>query len=256
MNIDGVREKLQERCVTSFDFYERRPGQFQIILPICHEDGDMIEMYLVTSPCGNGYIRICDFGLSLMRLSYTYEVNTVTRQSILDSIIINNGVSSDSDNLYIDSNIESVYEGILQFAGCVQKICNLRYWHREVTQNVFYEDLASFVSQDLVAFAPVPDQAPLAEYPIISIDWTLTWSQRTFYLFGVSNNDKAKNVSICLLELQKAQVNFISLVVHRDIEKLGRRERLHLTKNADIEYVQLDDFCQKADSDVRRVAVA
>lgn len=251
-----MRQELQERFVTSFDFYERRPGQFQVILPIQHEDGDMVEIYLVDSPLGDRYIRICDFGLSLMRLSYTYDVGTVARQRILDSILINNDVSNDDGNLYIDSQTESVYEGILQFAGCVQKVCNLRYWHRETTQNVFYQDLAAFVSEELEEFSPVRDHAPLAEYPIISIDWTLTWHQRIFYLFGVSSNDKAKSVSICLLELQKAQVNFISLVVHQDMEKLGQRDRLHLTQNADIEYVQLDDFRQRADADLRRVAVA
>ena len=251
-----MRQELQERFVTSFDFYERRPGQFQVILPIQHEDGDMVELYLVDSPFGDRYIRICDFGLSLMRLSYTYDVSTVARQRIFDSILINNGISNDNANLYIDSRIESVYESILQFAGCVLKVCNLRYWHREATQNVFYQDLAAFVSEELIEFEPLQDQAPLAEYPIISVDWTLRWRQRMFYLFGVSSNDKAKSVSICLLELHKAHVNFISLVVHQDIERLGQRDRLHLTQSADIEYVQLDDFRQKASSDLRRVAAA
>ena len=75
-----------------------------------------------------------------------------------------------------------------------------------------------------------------------------------FYLFGVRGNDKAKNVTIALLEFQQAKLSFISLVVHENIEDLGRRERQYLTKNADTQYPQLDDFVERAPADIARLA--
>ena len=66
----------------------------------------MVDIYLQDSPKGENYIRICDFGMAVMRLSYTYEITTDSRQRIFDSILINNGVQNDRGNLYLDTTIE------------------------------------------------------------------------------------------------------------------------------------------------------
>lgn len=255
MEISIIRGALSHQPVAGFDFYERRPGEIQLIIPILHEDGDMVDIYLVDSPRGEGYVRICDFGMALMRLSYTYDINTPTRQQIFDSILINSGVHNNGGNLYLDSPIERLYEGILQFAGCVQKVCNMRYWGREQVRSAFYDDLEKYVSSELSRFAPLADQSPLPEHPI-SVDWQLTYNSRQFYLFGVRGNNKAKNVTIALLEFQKERLPFISLVVHEDIDDLGNRERHHLIRNADRQYPVLSDFEEKATADITRLAGA
>ena len=134
MNVSRIRESFNRTGPRGFDLYERRPGDYQLILPILHEDGDMLDVYLQDSPMGEEYVRICDFGLALIRLSYTHNVDTPARQRILDSILINNRVKNDDGNLYLDTRIDSLYEGVLQFAGCVQKVCNMRYWNTELHQ--------------------------------------------------------------------------------------------------------------------------
>lgn len=253
MNLDNVKESLNRKLAVGFDVYERRPGDYQLIVPIQHEDGDMVDIYFQDSPLGEGNIRICDFGLTLMRLSYTYDIATPARQRIFDNIIINNGVSNDDGNLHLDTPIDKLYEGVLQFAGCVQKVCNMRYWSRETVRSAFYDDLRDYITVTMSEFSPVSDQSPLYDYPI-TVDWSLTYNSRTFYLFGVLGNDKAKNVAISLLEFQKATIPFISLVVHEDMEDLGKRERLYLTKNADTQYPVLADFREKGAQDIYRFA--
>ena len=71
---------------------------------------------------------------------------------------------------------------------------------------------------------------------------------------GVHSNDKAKNAAILLLEFQKANLPFISLIVHEDMEELGRKERLYLTRNADKQYPSLNDFQETAPLDIPRLA--
>ena len=252
MDINNVKESLNHRLALGFDVYERRPGDYQLIIPILHEDGDMVDVYLQDSPLGNGYVRICDFGLTLMRLSYTYDINTPAKQRIYDSILINNGVSSDEGSLYLETPLGKLYEGILQFAGCVQKICNMRYWSREIIRSAFYDDLGEYITSNLAEYSPVPDLTPIPDYPI-SVDWSLEHNERNLYVFGVNGNDKAKNVAISLLEFQQAKVPFISLVVHENMEELGRREARYLTKNADIQYPVLNDFVEKAPTDIARI---
>ena len=239
--------------MTGIDVYERRIGNFQLIIPILHEDGDMVDIYIQDSPLGEGYIRVCDFGLTLMRLSYTFDVAKPTRQRILESILIKNDVINNNGNLYLDAPVNLLYESILQFAGCAQRVCNMRYWSRESIRSAFYDDLKDCVTTELMRFTPLPEASPLPDYPI-NVDWTLVHNNRNFYVFGVLGNDKAKTVAISLLELQKAQLPFISLVVHEDMEDIGRKERLYLTRNADTQYPVLNDFRERAVADIERIA--
>ena len=70
----------------------------------------------------------------------------------------------------------------------------------------------------------------------------MTFKNWNFYLFGVHSNDKAKNVALALLEYQMAKFLFIGLVVHEEMEALGKKERIFLTRNADKQYPSLEDF--------------
>ena len=252
MNLDAVKTVLKEPRSASFDLYERRPGDYQLIIPICHEDGDMLEIYLNESPKGSEYVRICDLGLSLMRLSYTYDISTDTRKRIFDSILFNNKVNCNEGNLYIDAPLNMLYESILQFAGCVQKVCNMRYWSREIIRSEFYDDLNEFIFSGLASYSPEASVSPgLDSLP--DIDWSLSYKNQNFHIFGVNGNSKAKDVALLLLEMLKAELKFISLVVHEDIEDLGRKESLYLTRNADKQYPNLGAFRDDADRDIPRL---
>ena len=253
MNINSVRESLNTPLSAGFDLYERRPGKHQLILPILHEDGDMVDIYMQDSPKGKGYVRICDFGLTLMRLSYTYDISTPTRERIFDSILINNGVGNEEGNLYLDAPLDKLSESILQFAGCAQKVCNMRYWSRENIRSAFYDDLEAYITAEMTAFSPVAAQFPLLDYPV-SVDWSLTLNSWNFYLFGVRGNDKAKVVALALLEFKQAKLLFTSLVVHEDIEALGKKEQIFLTRNSDKQYPGLADFRATGGSDISRLA--
>ena len=253
MEINSLRNILQQRVATPVEFYERRPGSYQLIFPIFHEDGDMVDIYLQESPLGNGHFRVCDFGMTLMRLSYTYEIDTDNKSRAFESILANNGVGIEDGNLFIDVDRESLYEGVLQFAGCVQKVCNMRFWQRETISSAFYDDLEAWITGNMRQYEPEPGVFPLPDYPN-SVDWFLRHKNRHFYVFGVQSNDKAKNVAISLLEFHKAKLPFISLVVHHDIDSLGRREQLYLTRNADTQYPALSDFREKAAEDIVRLA--
>lgn len=254
MEIDRIRAFLGTIPATGFDVYQRDNGDYQLIVPICHEDNDMVDIYLDDSPCGDEYIRICDFGMTLMRLSYTFDISTHARHDIFESILINNRVCSDAGNLYLDIPISQLYQGILQFTGCVQKVCNMRYWGRETARKTFYSDLKTYVTTDLTQFSPEANLAPLSDYPVISVDWSLTHNSRSLFLYGVGGEDKAKTVAIYLLEFKKAQLPFMSFVVHEDMEELGRREKAYLTRNADKQYPDLDSFKGDAVDDIFRLA--
>ena len=198
--------------------------------------------------------RVCDFGMALMRLSYNYEINTASKKKVFKSILHNNGIEEDNGNLYLDSSFDKIYESVLQFAGCVQKVCSMDYWSRETIQSAFYEDLQGFILKELAEFNPKPDTMPLSSYKVIKVDWSLNWNNRQFYLFGVLGSNKAKDSAIALLEFKQANLPFISLIVHENMESLGDKESTYLTKNADKQYPSLVDFNDAGGSDLKRLA--
>ncbi len=253
MDINSIRSNLTSRLSSGFDLYERRQGSYQLIIPILHEDGDMVDIYISESPKGDDHVRLCDFGMSLMRLSYSFDINTDSRQRIFDSILTNNGVNFSEGNLFLDIPSNQVHEGVFQFAGCVQKVCNMSYWNRETVRSAFYGDLATYVSSELTKFDPVPEHSPIPDYPI-NVDWSLRHNGRQFFVFGVLGNNKALSVAVALLEFQKVPLRFISIVVHEDMDALGRREKTYLTKNADKQYSVLGDFQELVAGDIERMA--
>ena len=130
MNTSKAINLLRDRAKTGFDIYERRPEKYQLIVPICHEDGDMVDIYLQDSPKGENYIRICDFGMAVMRLSYTYEINTDSRQRIFDSILINRGVCINQAHTALMcemARIGSPHTLFIIIANCKVKTAKVRY---------------------------------------------------------------------------------------------------------------------------------
>jgi len=260
MDIDAVLNSLN-KVRKSFSVYEKRAGKYQLVAPILHEDGDKVDIYIQQSPLGENYVRICDFGMSLMRLSYHCQINTPVNKKILKNILFNNGVQNENGNLYLDSKLSQLYESVFQFTGCVQKVCSMDYWNKERVRSAFHNDLEDFVSKELEEFKPKPNIKPLSENRTLKtedsplkVDWSLEWKERQFYLFGVKGNDKAKHSVIALLEFKKVNLPFISLIVHENIEDLGDKEKAYLIKNADKQYPVLADFRSSASKDLKRLA--
>lgn len=255
MNIETILASLRAAASENIHLDQRQPGIYQVIIPVLHEDNDMIDIYVEESPAGKDMVRICDFGLTLMRLSYTYEINSDTRKTIFYSILINNEVKHDGDNLYIDSPVGLLYENILRFAGCVQKISNMRYWGQSAIRSAFFEDLKNCMQEEqFEKFSPhhkaepLENNAKLKEF--LTVDWSLTHKEQRFYLFGINSNDRAKNVDISVLEFRAASLPFLSLVVYEDQNKIGRKEAACLDKNIDIHYPTLEDLRTKCANDI------
>ena len=124
----------------------------------------------------------------------------------------------------------------------------------ESVRSLFYEDLKEHVETRLADSPRMDRPVPSGRLSPSGVDWSLTCNNRDLFLFGVRGGDKAKNVAISLLEFQKARLPFISLVVHEDMQDLGRRELSHLTRNADKQYPELGAFREYATQDIPRLA--
>lgn len=243
---------LKEQFNGQVRLYERRPGIFQLVAPLYHEDGDMLDIFLEPIKNGGDFVRICDHGMTLMRLSYSYDLDTPNKERIFQKILAENQIDEENGNLLMEVRSESLYPALLQFAQTVAKVSNMQQFRREVIQSLFYEQLAEFIEESLRQFLPIQHTFPIGDREDLEVDFQFNIGQRPIFLFGVKDNAKARLATISCLEFQRAKIPFKSFIVHEDFEGLSRKDRIRITSAADKQFVSLDDFRERAEEMLER----
>lgn len=125
----AVLEQLKTGLNKRVTLAERRKGIYQILCPFYHEDGDMYDIFL--EPGTSGEVRICDHGLTLMRLSYTYELDTPKKEEVFNRILKEHGIQNEEGNLFIEAPQQYVLEAFFRFTQAIGKITNLSIFKKE-----------------------------------------------------------------------------------------------------------------------------
>lgn len=249
-------EFLREQFNGYISLIEKRPGIQQLYAPLYHEDGDMMSIYLNiakdTELSVSSKITISDHGLTLMRLSYSYEIDTPNKERIFQKILMENGVTETDGILSFNTTSVSLYPAILHFSQVIAKICNMRQFKREVLASLFEEMLDNFIEDALGKYNIQKSITPLPERDDLEVDFQLKPNKVPFYLFGVRDSAKARLSTISCLEFQRAKLAFKSIAIHDDFDKLGRKDRLRLTSACDKQFTSLDDFQQNVSSYLER----
>lgn len=232
-------------------FRVRRPGVIQILAPLFHEDGDMVDLFVdLPEPgeLGNGArkVRVSDHGLTLMRLSYGYDLDTPNKERIFARMLAENHIEERDGRLSIETDMNDLYPAILQFAQAVAKIGSMQYFKREVIQNLFYEQLGKFVEERLSEYRPSKQVLPIPDHDEYEVDFAFPLGPRPVYLFGVKDDSKARLVSIACREFQIERLPFRSVVVHQDFDtNLTKKDRAQITNASDKQFSSLDEFREK-----------
>ena len=235
---------------------EKRPNIQQVFAPLYHEDGDMMDIFLdlpKDADLSEGRrIRISDHGMTLMRLSYTFDLDTPNKEKIFHRILSENGVSEENGELYLETDTESLYPALMQFSQAIGKVSNMRLFRRETLASLFEEMLDEFIRESLSRYNPTPSVFPIPDRDDLEVDWQLKPNGTPLYLFGVKDNAHARLTAISCLEFQLHKLLFRSMVVHEDFEKIGRKDRIRLTSASDKQFTSFDDFKQNAEQYLER----
>lgn len=235
-----LAETLTDGMAGQISFREKRPGVSQIIAPVFHEDGDMIDIFLDQR---TPELRLTDNGLTLMRLSYTFDIDTPNKRRILSRILAENEIQLEAGELSLPASADNLVARFLHFSQVIAKVTSLQYLRRQVISSLFYEMLAEFITASLRQFDPKPRFFPLKERPELEVDWAFFSGARPLYLFGVKDSSKAKLSAISCLEFQRVEIPFRSVIVHEDFEDgLKKGDQRIITSAADKQFISLDDF--------------
>lgn len=219
---------------------QKRTGIYQLYLPIFHEDGDMIDLFI--TPNEKGTYVLCDYGLTLQRLAYSYDIDTENKEAILQKIISENMLSEKDGNISLLTTPDTVFTDIMQITQAYAKIGSMRFFKREVIESLFYENLEDFINSELIEFNPQKKVLPIPDRDDLEADFQFSPNGHPVYLFGVKDVSKARLATISCLEYQRANLRFRSLIVNDDFEKLPRKDRTRLTNTCDKQFTSLEDF--------------
>jgi hypothetical protein len=232
---------------------KRRPNVFQVYAPFFHEDGDMLDMFIEPQ---NGGVRVCDFGKTLMRLSYTFELNTENKRRIFHELLSENRVEFDdaNGNIYLDSTAEDVCSAVLHFSQVVAKVSRLDVLKREIVSGLFFDLVDEFVTQELNAYSPNLRAIPIPGKDEYEVTCEFAIKPHPVYLIAVRGSSRARLAALSFLEFQRAGLKFKGCVVHDDMEALPAKDRKRITSAADKQFPSLLDFREHAAGFLSRVA--
>lgn len=228
---------------------------FQLYAPLFHEDGDMYSIYLDVDS-STGKIKLRDFGNTLMRLAYTFNIDTPNKEDILNNIVHNNLGTLDNGEIIVECSECEIIDSILRYSTLVSKVSNMDILQRKVVNSLFYDYLNSYIAETFQEFNPTQQVFPLKNREDLVVDWRLSRNNKQIYLFGVKDNSKAKDVTICCLEFQKANVPFTSVVVYEDMDTISKKERSRLINTSDKQYTSLESFKEYSQEQLPRMLIA
>ena len=217
------------------------PDALRIIVPFFHEDGDMYDIFLSEI---DGQLQICDFGMTLMRLSYKTDLDTDGKVKIFSKIVANNCVEYDRGNLIMPTSYETFFTDLMQYQIAVSKVSNLDILKREVVSNLFYEQFSTFVSEHLGKtyhnikphYRPTNESGYEVDFAI------LDKKERPIYLLAVKDSLSASRATSLCLRVSNLGLSHTSIAVHDNTAAIAGRDRDALTNAVDKQYTSLTDF--------------
>ncbi len=246
LNLDELKRQFNK-----IDFREKRTGLYKILVPFFHEDGDMYDMFVEESPTNDSLLRVSDYGLTLMKLSYNFDLDTENKREVFNSIISQNRCFEEKGNIFFDVAPKNFQSAIYQMAQVIAKITNMDIISKEAINSYFYEFLQSFIYDCFGQYNVKQNTLPLKTQDL-KVDFELPIDKKPIYIFGVNDNNKASRVVISCLRFNIQKLPYRSLVIHEDLESLSAFNRREITNTADKQFASLDDFKEQGLEYVQR----
>lgn len=239
--MEPLLQALHQQFLSNFQLEQVRSHVHQLYIPAYYPDGDMMDIYIEQT--GKDAFRVCDYGTALMRLSYTYELNSERKKKILLDILHENGADFEDGNIFIETPLSRLDSAVMQFVQILSQVSSMRQYQRTVEQTAFYEEIHQFIYSRFLSFKPRQNVTPLQGSDEYVVDYVLAPKEkRPVFLFPVSGQSKTQTVVITLQQLQQCNIPFTGVVIHRDFEKLPGKTQKFITNAADKQFADFKSF--------------
>lgn len=238
--MDKTIELLQNQISRSINCRLVSGSKIQVWLPVYYEDGDMIDIYVES--VNNDLYRITDSGMTVMKLTYNYEINTDNKKRILNQIVESNGLSLENGVLIKETPRDELYKEISIFSNTVVRISTMAYFKREMIKSMFYEMVDEFVTDQIMPHFRVEKQyLPLPGKEEYAVDYRVSMKDEV-YLYAVKDSSKARLVTICEQTFKLNAIQSDSIVVYEDFSSIQNKDQKRILNATGKQYTSLDEF--------------
>jgi len=242
-----IQNLLSQTPAKEFKIREKRAGIYQLIAPLFYSDGDMMNIYLQNTE--SGQIKLCDYGETLMRLSYLFDIDTDKKRSILVDTITSRNAEMLDGSIEMQATPERLFEKIMAYSQLLTEVSSMDMLAHENIEQLFYDNLREAVYQFHLKAEIRQDYTPHG-YPDVRVDYAffLEHTARPIFLFGIKDNNKAQQSTIHCLNLTLEKVPHKSIAVFEDTEKISRFARKSLINAAGKVFDGLPGFTEKGEA--------
>jgi hypothetical protein len=131
---------------------------------------------------------------------------------------------------------------MMQFAQAVAKVGSMRYFGREVVRSLFYEQLDEIVAKSVKNVRYQKRVAPVPERPELEVDYRFEVDSKPIFLMSVRGPNKAKQAAINFLEFRQLKLPHRAFVAHENLGDLPKNDITIVTRAADKQFTDLDNF--------------
>ena len=237
MNKKELQKALCQQLCKDIQLIEREGGKMMISTPFSHPDGDNYSLYL--KEVSDGKIRISDEADTIMRLSYeTPDVNKYfkgNRGQLMKQILREQDIQQDNGNFYVETLTDKISQGIFRLGQALNQIYDLSYLNKDRLISTFHEDLEELLD-DIVKEKNLVDEKKSIilekDYQVPELDnaenYTIDYSLKKdggipLFLFGITNQDKAKLVTITLQHLSLHNIKKSTLLIFERQEEIPHK---------------------------------
>ncbi|WP_228146199.1 DUF1828 domain-containing protein [Acinetobacter sp. ANC 4648] len=225
MNYSTVKQLLCNSFCRDIGFKELKNGGAIISLPNYDRDGDAYSIYIKGSNAG---WLLSDGASTVMRLSYEHDIDDLLKGSRLDlfnSHVADAGAEYDDGELFIEVPADQLLGGLFTLTNLMSRVSDLSLLKQYRIASNFRDELRdvlySILPKDKVHENYIVPNLPNAE------DYTIDYkidADTPLFLFAANNKDAVRLSVITLQHLEKHNIDFNSIVVLDDSNKVPKQD--------------------------------
>ena len=239
--MDAIEASFRERVADQIRVVPEGLDRFRVHTPFQFPDGDSLA--IVLRRIGPTWV-LADEGHTLMHLSYSIDEADLIRGGrgrIIEDAVTAFRLREEDGELALPVPDESYGEALFDYVQALLKITDITYLTRDRVRTTFLEDfrstIAALAAEDRRAFRwhePVLD--PEGKY---EVDVRLEGPARPLFVFGLASDDKVRDATITLQQLEAWHVLGMSVGIFESQPDISRKVLAQFTDHVDRQFSSL-----------------
>lgn len=239
--MDAIEASFRARVADQVRVEPEGIDRFRVFTPFQFPDGDSLAIVLRRD--GPQWV-LSDEGHTLMHLSYSIDEADLTRGGrarIIEDAVTSFSLREQNGELALPVPGAAYGEALFDYVQALLKITDVTYLTRERVQTTFLEDLrntiVALVSEDRRKFRwHEPTLDPEAKY---EVDCRIEGKTRPAFVFALPNDDKVRDATITLQQLEAWHVTGTSLGIFENQQEVARKVLARFTDHVDRQFSSL-----------------